>query len=83
MGTFLILAASCATADDASSRIATTPGGSEVQASRQSNLQRIQQRKKQVFNWPHNKKLLKLAIYSACQVCIYSKFHYIHSLFWI
>jgi hypothetical protein len=21
-----------------------------------------------VYNWPHNKKLLKLAIYSACQV---------------
>ncbi|KAJ9586226.1 hypothetical protein L9F63_020135, partial [Diploptera punctata] len=37
------------------------------QSSRQSNLQRIQQRKQQVYNWPHNKKLLKLAIYSACQ----------------
>lgn len=34
----------------------------------QSNLQRIQQRKQQVYNWPHNKKLLKLAIYSACQI---------------
>lgn len=33
-----------------------------------NNVQRIQQRKKQVFNWPHSKKLLKLAIYSACQV---------------
>ncbi|XP_054270725.1 histone acetyltransferase KAT2A [Macrosteles quadrilineatus] len=33
----------------------------------QSNLQRIQQRKQQVYNWPHTKKLLKLAIYSACQ----------------
>lgn len=33
----------------------------------QSNLQRIQQRKQQVYNWPHNKKLLKLAIYSSCQ----------------
>lgn len=33
----------------------------------QSNLQRIQQRKQQVYSWPSNKKLLKLAIYSACQ----------------
>ncbi|XP_034238428.1 histone acetyltransferase KAT2A isoform X1 [Thrips palmi] len=32
-----------------------------------NNVQRIQQRKKQVFNWPHSKKFLKLAIYSACQ----------------
>ena len=42
------------------------------QSSRQSNLQRIQQRKQQVYNWPHNKKLLKLAIYSACQVIIFT-----------
>jgi len=41
------------------------------QSSRQSNLQRIQQRKQQVYNWPHNKKLLKLAIYSACQVIVF------------
>ncbi|CAB3232174.1 unnamed protein product [Arctia plantaginis] len=60
-------AASSASADDASSSNATTPAGGEGQASRQSNLQRIQQRKQQVYNWPHNKKLLKLAIYSACQ----------------
>nr|CAD7194017.1 unnamed protein product [Timema douglasi] len=40
---------------------------SSDQSSRQSNLQRIQQRKQQVYNWPHDKKLLKLAIYSACQ----------------
>uniref|UniRef100_A0A1B6DZV6 histone acetyltransferase n=1 Tax=Clastoptera arizonana TaxID=38151 RepID=A0A1B6DZV6_9HEMI len=33
----------------------------------QINLHRIQQRKQQVYNWPTNKKLLKLAIYSACQ----------------
>ncbi|KAJ8687563.1 hypothetical protein QAD02_023357 [Eretmocerus hayati] len=38
------------------------------QASRQNNLQRIQQRKQQVFNLPQVKKLLKLANYSACQV---------------
>jgi hypothetical protein len=42
------------------------------QSSRQSNLQRIQQRKQQVYNWPHNKKLLKLAIYSACQVIAFT-----------
>jgi hypothetical protein len=42
------------------------------QSSRQSNLQRIQQRKQQVYNWPHNKKLLKLAIYSACQVVTFT-----------
>ncbi|XP_075217485.1 gcn5 acetyltransferase [Lycorma delicatula] len=34
---------------------------------RQSNLQRVQQRKQQVYSWSQNKKLLKLAIYSACQ----------------
>ncbi|XP_052749924.1 histone acetyltransferase KAT2A isoform X1 [Galleria mellonella] len=60
-------ATSSANTDEAGSSSATTPTGTEGQASRQSNLQRIQQRKQQVFNWPHNKKLLKLAIYSACQ----------------
>ncbi|XP_039747718.1 histone acetyltransferase KAT2A [Pararge aegeria] len=60
-------ASSSATADDASSSNAATPASSEGQASRQSNLQRIQQRKNQVYSWPHNKKLLKLAIYSTCQ----------------
>ncbi|KAK7863222.1 hypothetical protein R5R35_001437 [Gryllus longicercus] len=44
---------------------ATTP--QPEPSSRQSNLQRIQQRKQQVYSWQHNKKLLKLAIYSACQ----------------
>lgn len=61
-------ATSSAIADDASSSNAATPAGSEGQPSRQSNLQRIQQRKQQVYNWPHNKKLLKLAIYSPCQI---------------
>nr|XP_026491863.1 histone acetyltransferase KAT2A [Vanessa tameamea] len=60
-------ATSSANADDASSSNAATPASSEGQASRQSNLQRIQQRKQQVYNWPHAKKLLKLAIYSSCQ----------------
>ncbi|CAH0397112.1 unnamed protein product [Chilo suppressalis] len=60
-------ASSSANPDDGASSSSATPAGSEGQASRQSNLQRIQQRKEQVYNWPHNKKLLKLAIYSACQ----------------
>ncbi|XP_012525260.1 histone acetyltransferase KAT2A [Monomorium pharaonis] len=33
-----------------------------------SNQQRIQLRKQQMYNWPQEKKLLKLANYSACQV---------------
>lgn len=37
-------------------------------ASRQNNLQRIQQRKQQVFSLPQVKKFLKLANYSACQI---------------
>uniref|UniRef100_A0A0C9S049 histone acetyltransferase n=1 Tax=Fopius arisanus TaxID=64838 RepID=A0A0C9S049_9HYME len=45
----------------------TSPRPSD-QASCQNNLQRIQQRKQHVFNWPQVKKLLKLANYSACQV---------------
>ncbi|RZB39129.1 histone acetyltransferase KAT2A [Asbolus verrucosus] len=36
-------------------------------ASRQINLQRIQQKKQTVLAFPYNKKLLKLAIYSKCQ----------------
>ncbi|EFN77334.1 histone acetyltransferase KAT2A [Harpegnathos saltator] len=36
--------------------------------SRQNNLQRIQQRKQQMFNLPRTKKLLKLATYSTCQI---------------
>ncbi|XP_049878355.1 histone acetyltransferase KAT2A isoform X2 [Pectinophora gossypiella] len=56
---------SAASEENASSSSSAQAG--EGQQSRQSNLQRIQQRKQQVYNWPHNKKLLKLAIYSACQ----------------
>ena len=33
---------------------------------RQSNLQRIRQRKQAVREWPTDKKLEKLAIYSSC-----------------
>ena len=35
---------------------------------RQSNLQRIQHRKQAVREWPADKKLEKLAIYSSCKV---------------
>ncbi|XP_072945715.1 histone acetyltransferase KAT2A, partial [Epargyreus clarus] len=59
--------ASSSNADDSSATHVATPSNAESAASRQSNLQRIQQRKQQVFNWPHSKKLLKLAIYSCCQ----------------
>lgn len=44
----------------------TTP--KPEQASRHTNLQRIQQRKQAVLGFPYNRKLLKLAIYSKCQV---------------
>ncbi|KYM82155.1 Histone acetyltransferase KAT2A [Atta colombica] len=40
----------------------------QTQVNRTSNLQRIHQRKQQTYNWPQEKKLLKLANYSACQV---------------
>lgn len=43
-------------------------GSKPAESARQNNLQRIQQRKQQVYNWQHSKKVLKLAIYSACQV---------------
>uniref|UniRef100_T1JCV1 histone acetyltransferase n=1 Tax=Strigamia maritima TaxID=126957 RepID=T1JCV1_STRMM len=36
-------------------------------SSRQSNLQRIAQKKAQVKNWPRTKKLEKLSIYSSCK----------------
>lgn len=41
----------------------------------QTNLQRIKQQKQDVYNWPKNKKLLKLAMYSSCQVCFKYFFH--------
>ncbi|XP_018300962.1 histone acetyltransferase KAT2A [Mycetomoellerius zeteki] len=39
----------------------------QTQVNPTSNLQRIHQRKQQTYNWPQEKKLLKLANYSACQ----------------
>lgn len=44
------------------------------QPSRQSNLRRIQQIKQAVLNFPHSKKLLKLSIYSKCQVTQHNLF---------
>lgn len=40
----------------------------EQVASRQKSLQKIQQKKQAVLALPCNEKLLKLAIYSKCQV---------------
>ena len=48
-----------------------SPEGSNAAAAggqRQSNLQRIQQRKQAVRGWPIDKKLEKLAIYSSCKI---------------
>ena len=46
-----------------------SPGdrGEDPNKQRQSNLQRIQQRKQSVREWPKDKKLEKLAIYSSCK----------------
>lgn len=49
-------------------------------ASRLNNLQKIQQKKRAVLASPYNKKLLKLAVYSKCQVRI-DLFVYIYLLF--
>ncbi|CAH1117979.1 unnamed protein product [Phaedon cochleariae] len=47
----------------------TTSGAKPDQyASRLNNLQRIQQKKQAVLAFPYNKKLLKLAVYSKCQL---------------
>ena len=48
----------------------TTPlesPGEDPNKQRQSNLQRIQQRKQSVRSWPKEKKTEKLAIYSSCK----------------
>ena len=42
-------------------------GGEDPNKQRQSNLQRIQQRKQSVREWPKDKKMEKLAIYSSCK----------------
>lgn len=39
--------------------------------SRLENLQKISQKKQNVLSFPHDKKLLKLSIYSKCQVYIF------------
>jgi len=52
-----------------SSAPADSPGDSkeDTNKQRQSNLQRIQQRKQSVRGWPSDKKMEKLAIYSSCK----------------
>jgi len=42
-------------------------GKEDTNKQRQSNLQRIQQRKQSVREWPQDKKMEKLAIYSSCK----------------
>ncbi|XP_022200886.1 histone acetyltransferase KAT2A isoform X2 [Nilaparvata lugens] len=37
------------------------------QVVQQNNIQKVQQRKQEVYNWSQTEKFLKLAIYSACQ----------------
>lgn len=67
MQSFQSLEASSSTAEDVS-QLADTPNDvADNNKCRQTNLQRIQYRKKQVFGWSFNKKLLKLGVYSACQ----------------
>lgn len=56
-----------ATASQGMSNNADAASPRSVEGSRLNNLQRIQQRKEQVYNWPQMKKLLKMATYSACQ----------------
>lgn len=56
-------AASSSSSSQASS--GTVPPAQE--GTRQSSLQRIQQRKQKVFNLPEAQKLAKLSMYSACQ----------------
>jgi len=53
-----------------SSNSAESPGDKshdDPNKQRQSNLQRIQQRKQSVREWPRDKKMEKLAIYSSCK----------------
>jgi len=53
-----------------SSASAESPGDKsqdDPNKQRQSNLQRIQQRKQSVREWPRDKKMEKLAIYSSCK----------------
>lgn len=47
-----------------------TTNKTDQYASPLNNLQKIQQKKQAVLAFPYNKKLLKLAIYSKCQVRI-------------
>ena len=43
--------------------------GTTAEITRPNNFQRIAQKKMMVKSFPRNKKLEKLAVYSACKVC--------------
>ncbi|XP_011684827.1 PREDICTED: histone acetyltransferase KAT2A-like isoform X2 [Wasmannia auropunctata] len=55
------------TSQESNNKDAASPNKPQIQVNPTSNLQRIHQRKQQALNWPREKKLLKLANYSACQ----------------
>lgn len=50
----------------------TSAAGSGV--IRMNNIQKIQLRKQQVREWPHPRKLEKLAVYSSCKVFVLNSY---------
>ncbi len=58
---------SSASSNTASMMDESVSASTEANKQRQSNLQRIQNRKQTLRNWPLEKKLEKLAIYSTCK----------------
>lgn len=54
---------------------ATATSNRPPHASKQMNLQRIQQLKQNELSLPYTKKLLKLGLYSKCQVNLLKLFH--------
>lgn len=69
--------------DEDASQDQTQQGNGPMKASRQSNLQRIRQIKQNELSAPYNKKLLKLANYSKCQVSLRYYFLLLQSLRWL
>jgi histone acetyltransferase len=55
--------------DTSNQAVANNTSAAGVGANRLNNIQKIQLRKQQVREWPHPKKLEKLAVYSSCKVC--------------
>ena len=53
---------------DTSNQVVPNNASGGVGANRLNNIQKIQLRKQQVRDWPHSKKLEKLAVYSSCKV---------------